>query len=170
MSCADRSVVVGKIVGLYGVKGWVRVHSFTEPPEAILAHAVWALGADAKTSRPWALREGKAHGRGVIACFEGLADRDVAAALVGSLAHVAREALPALEQGQYYWADLEGLRVLTQEGVELGLITHLFETGANDVMVVVGERERLIPYVMGSVVKRVDLVQRELRVDWDPEF
>jgi len=83
---------------------------------------------------------------------------------------VDRERLPETQAGEVYWTDLEGLRVETVDGRELGRISHLFETGANDVMVVVGERERLIPYLPGEVIKETDLEGGVMRVDWDPEF
>jgi 16S rRNA processing protein RimM len=83
---------------------------------------------------------------------------------------VQREQLPALESGEYYWTDLQGLRVVNLEGVELGVVSHLFETGANDVLVVRGERERLIPYTTGEAIQEVDLDHGQITVDWDPEF
>ena len=114
--------------------------------------------------------EGRVHGRGLVARLEGITDREVARTLVGAEIAVLREQLPALTEGDYYWADLIGLRVLTEDGLELGVIDYLFETGANDVLVVKGDRERLIPYVQGDVIKGIDLEQGEMRVDWDPDY
>ena len=97
-------------------------------------------------------------------------DRDAAAALKGTQIGVHREQLPGPGEGEYYWHDLVGLRVQTTQGMELGTVDHLIETGANDVLVVRGERERLIPFIRGQVVLSIDLAAGEMRVDWDPEF
>jgi 16S rRNA processing protein RimM len=162
-------VVVGKISAVFGVRGWVKVYSYTSPPENILDYRPWYLLRDGRW-RPSALADGKPHGKGLTARLEGCADRDHAAALVGAEIAVRRDQLPEPEQGEYYWTDLEGLRVETVAGVDLGRLDRLFETGANDVMVVLGERERLIPYLWGSVVRSVDLDAGLMVVDWDPEF
>ncbi len=160
---------VGRISGVYGVKGWIRIYSFTEPRENILQYNPWQLGR-AGEWRAVELLDGKRHGKGVIARIAGCDDRDAAAALIGTDIAVRREQLPQVPAGEYYWNDLIGLRVLTAAGEELGTVDHLLETGANDVLVVQGERERLIPYVPGEVVTGVDLDAGELRVDWDPDF
>ena len=99
-----------------------------------------------------------------------VADRDAAESWVGAQIWVERSALPKLPQGEYYWADLEGLSVETVEGVVLGVVSHLFATGANDVVAVKGERERLIPFVQPDVIRSIDLAQERMVVDWDPEF
>ena len=116
------------------------------------------------------MREGHEHGDGLLVRLEGIADRDAAAALRGSEVSLWRSQLPALEEGEYYWSDLEGLGVVTMDGAFLGVVERLFETGANDVMVVRGERERLIPFVMDEVVRRIDLAAARIEVDWDAEF
>jgi 16S rRNA processing protein RimM len=114
---------------------------------------------------------GRAHGKILVARLEGCDDRDAAEALVGYEIQVPRSRLPDdLAPGEYYWADLVGLRVETLGGVELGRIARLFETGANDVIVVEGKRERLLPYVWQQVVREVDLGAGVMRVDWDPDF
>ncbi len=161
-------MVLGRVVGLFGIRGWLKIHSHTEPRAGILDYPRWQLRL-ADGWREFAVRDGRARGRGVIASLEGVADRDAAAALVGARVAVRREDLPA-EEGAYYWADLQGLRVVTCGGVELGRVDHLFRTGANDVIVVSGERERLVPWVRPQVVVDVDLAAGVLTVDWDPEF
>jgi 16S rRNA processing protein RimM len=155
------------VSGLFGVRGWVKVFSDTRPRENILNYNPWLV----KTREGWremALAEGRVHGPGVIARLEGYTDRDQAQALVGAEIAVYRQQLPPAKKGEHYWVDLEGLRVVNLEGVELGTVSHLFETGANDVLVVVGDRERLLPYTR-QVIRDVDLEARVLRVDWDPE-
>jgi 16S rRNA processing protein RimM len=121
--------------------------------------------------RPWTVEAGRLQGKGLVVKLRGCDDRAEAAKLLGADIAVWRNQLADdLAPGQYYWADLEGLRVVTQSGVELGRLDHLFATGANDVMVVRGERERLVPYLPEQVVKEVDLRTGVMRVEWDPEF
>ena len=163
-----RLVVLGRIVGLFGVRGWVKVHSETSPPDNILAYRTWLL-RDRDQLVAHTLEQGQAHGKGVVARLAGCNDRDQAALLVGRTIEVHRSELPRPEADEYYWTDLEGLTVSTLEGVELGTVDHLFETGSNDVLVVKGERERLVPFT-GAVIQRVDLTGRRIVVDWDPEF
>jgi 16S rRNA processing protein RimM len=98
-------------------------------------------------------------------------DRDAAERLRGLEIAVRRDQFSDyLAEGEYYWTDLEGMSVVTVDGQALGTVAHLFETGSNDVMVVRGDRERLIPYIWDQVVTEVDLVARQIRVNWDPEF
>ena len=114
--------------------------------------------------------EGKTLSKGIVARIAGYEDRDRTAQLIGRAIAVRRNQLPVLEQDEYYWSDLEGLRVRNLDGADLGVVSYLFDTGANDVMVVRNARERLIPYVWGQVVKRVELEAGGILVDWDPEF
>ncbi len=162
-------VPVGRISGVYGVKGWVRIYSYTEPREAVLEYAPWWI-RDAQTWRSHALAEGRRHGKGVVARFEGCVGRDAARELLGREIAVRRTQLPDPGLGGYYWVDLVGLRVQTLDGRPLGTVSRLLETGAEDVLVVGGERERLIPFVMDRVVAQVDLERGVIEVDWDPEF
>lgn len=166
----DSMVVLGRISGIHGVRGEVKVFSETRERAGILEYPLWQL----RVSSGWRavrLLGGHVQGSGVVvARLEGVEDRDQARALIGTEIAVRREELPPPGPGTYYWADLEGLTVVNQDGVVLGTVSHLFETGANDVLVVVdGERERLIPYTR-EAVKQVDLQARTIRVDWDPEF
>jgi 16S rRNA processing protein RimM len=165
----NRRVTLGRVAGLHGLHGWLKVLSYTEPPENILAYAKWQLLSESGC-RVLAVTAGRAQGRRVLARLENVSDRDQAAALVGADIAVTRAELPATEHGEYYWSDLEGLNVRNLAGETLGTVTRLFATGANDVMVVSGERERLLPFVHGTVVKEVDLAGGEIRVDWDAEF
>ncbi len=123
-------------------------------------HGAWA---------PLRVLDGRSQGRGLIARLEGCTDRDQAHALIGAEIAIDLAQLPALGAGEYYWAQLEGLRVVNLQGVELGRVSHLLETGANDVLVVKGEREHLIPYI-GAVIRAVDTEAGLIRVDWDPDF
>jgi 16S rRNA processing protein RimM len=163
-----RMVVLGRVSGVFGVHGWVKVYSDTAPRNGILNYSPWYLGRPGRWQERRPL-EGRVHGKGLIVALEGCEDRDGAALLVGSLIAVRREQLPTADADEIYWWDLEGLRVRTLGGVELGHISHLFETPGNDVLVVRGERERLIPFLAG-VVKEVDLAGGLIVVDWDPDF
>jgi 16S rRNA processing protein RimM len=159
-------VILGRIVGLFGVRGWIKVYSYTEPREAVLDYRDWLLGRDGGWQRV-ELAEGKRHGKAVIARLEGIDDRDAAAELIGSDIGVDRDALPEPEEGHYYWADLEGLAVVHRDGTELGRVACLLATGANDVLVVDGPVERLIPFVPGTVILDVDLAAGVIHVDWE---
>lgn len=162
-------VVLGRIVGVFGVKGWVKVKSYTEPAEGILDYGAWHLvgpGAPRGAVRPL---EGRRHGTLVVARLEGVNDRDAAAPFAHCDIAVPRAELPPPGRGQFYWADLEGLEVVTTEGVGLGRVHHFVETPANPVMVVRGERERWLPLVPKHL-KSVDLDAGRVVVDWDPEF
>lgn len=161
-------VILGRIIGVYGVRGWVKVRSHTRERADILGYDRWMLRFE-DGWREYCLAEGRVHGAGLVARLEGIADRDAAAALVGTDIAVYKSQLPALERGAFYWAQLEGLKVVNMQGIDLGTVRNLFETGANDVMVVLGERERLIPFVRG-VVQKVDLVAGTVVVDWDADF
>lgn len=166
---ASRLVVIGKVTGVYGVRGWVKVQSGTEPPEAILDYPAWQLRSNTEW-RAAVLKEGRRHGKGVLAHFVDCDDRDVARTLIGAEIAVRRDAMPDPGPDQFYRVDLEGLRVHTQGGETLGVVASLMETGAHDVLVVKGERERLIPYVWGAVIKSVDLDRGVIEVDWDADF
>ncbi len=109
-------------------------------------------------------------GKGLVAKLKGCDDRESARDLIGALIQVRRGDLAELEPGEFYWADLLGLKVETLSGTELGAVDNLLETGANDVLVVRGDRERLIPFLQGQVVHDVDLDKQRIRVDWDPDF
>jgi 16S rRNA processing protein RimM len=162
-------VILGRVAGLHGVRGWVKVLSYTEPRGNILNYPNWQL----RTADGWQAFElagGQSHGTRVLAQLESVGDRDQAATLVGADIAVMRADLPAPAAGEYYWSDLEGLSVRNLAGESLGRVEQLFSTGANDVMVVAGERERLLPFLPGAVVKEVDLARGEIRVDWDAEF
>jgi len=177
-------ITVGKIGAPYGVRGWVKVQSFTESIENLLDYDPWyfssskidAKGSTSRTSLESAswivapLLEAKTHAKGIIARFKGCDDRDAALLIGGQEIAIRRDQLPEPPEGEYYWIDLQGLEVKTLDDVSLGKVDHIEATGANDVLVVKGERERLIPYVMDHIVHEVNLEAGFIRVDWDPDF
>ncbi len=169
----QKLIILGRVTGLYGVKGWVKVFSDTDPREGIANYSRWLL----KRQHGWQridVESGRKQGKYIVVKLAGIDDRDMAATLSGCEIAVTRDQLATARPGEYYWLDLEGLKVATTDGIELGIVDHLFETGANDVLVVreesSGGRERLIPYVPGQVVTEVDLQEKRMIVDWDPEF
>ena len=167
MKSADKTVALGYISAVHGIKGWVKVHSWTRPMEAILSYQPWLLGEEGKSVK---IVDGRKQGKGIAALLPGFDNREDAAVLVGQQIFVDREQMPPTEEDEYYWSDLEGLEVHTTDGKNLGRVERLLETGANDVLVVKGDKERLIPFVQGQYVKRVDLEAELIEVDWDPEF
>lgn len=160
--------ILGRVSGLFGVRGWIKVYSHTAPKENILDHRSWYLYRDGAWQE-YQLKQGKIHGKGIVASLEGVIDRDQAALLNGAEIAIPRDRLPEIPADEFYWCDLEGKRVVNLEGVELGRVDHLFETGANDVMVVKGDRQHLLPFI-AQVIKEVDLEGELITVDWDPDF
>ena len=163
-------IALGKISGVYGVQGWVKVHSFTRPIQNLLKYRQWWIakgeGYEAR------LIGGKVHANGVIAHITGkdgepITDRDIAASLLGSEILVERTAFPKLPTGQYYWVDLIGLSVVNEQGEVLGDVTDVTSNGAQDVLVMKhGEAERFIPFVHGHIIQSVDLKARRIVCNW----
>jgi 16S rRNA processing protein RimM len=160
---------------VYGVKGWVKVYSYTEPSEQILNYLPWYLKKGAKQHSVKVV-EGKKQGKGLVALTDGIEDRTQAEELIGSEIWVDKDQLPNLEKGDYYWHQLEGLEVFNEAGEFLGEVSHLFETGANDVLVVkaseksIDDMERLIPYVEKEIVLEIDLEERRILVAWGSDL
>jgi 16S rRNA processing protein RimM len=170
MSEADQPLLeLGKISGVFGVHGWVKIFSWTDPREGIVEYSPWMVHHRGQW-REMQLEAAQRQGKMVIAKLAGVDDRDQAMLLNGAVIAVHPGQLKKLKQDQYYWRDLEGLQVLTTAGVDLGRVDHLMETGANDVLVVRGDRERLIPFTPGHAVQKVDKAAGVITVDWDPDF
>ncbi len=165
----QQHISVGKISGIFGIKGWVKVFSFTDPRENILTYSPWLLKKGDLT-KAFDVVDGQLQGKTIVAQLSGLGDRDQAASLMGWDIFITRDQLPKAGNGEYYWSELVGLNVETIEGVQLGVVDGLLETGANDVIIVQGERERVIPFLQGQTIINVDLDAGKIIVDWDPEF
>jgi 16S rRNA processing protein RimM len=159
---------MGRITAPFGVKGWVKVQPFTGAPESLLAYPQWWIGRNGGW-RECRVEEAKVQSGIVVAKLAGSDDRDAAAFYRGFEIAVPREAFPEPAANEFYWADLVGLQVENAEGVDLGKVSEVFETGANDVLVVQGERERLIPFT-AQVVKQVDVAGGVIRVEWEPDY
>jgi 16S rRNA processing protein RimM len=164
----DELVVMGRIAAPYGVKGWVKVHPYTEYLDGLLDYPVWRLGKRGAW-RSYRVLDGRPHGRLLLAELEGVGDRDGAERLRGMEIAVARHELPEPDEDEYYWADLIGLEVVNVAGLSLGRVEGLLETGAHDVLRVIGEQERLIPFT-APIVVAVDKAAGCIRVDWEADY
>jgi 16S rRNA processing protein RimM len=164
----DELICVGHILGAQGIRGEVRVFSNTSPRENILNYGPWYIEQGEELEKLDV--SGRQQGRQVVARLAGIEDRNRAEELAGCRILIHRRQLPRLEAGDYYWSDLIGLKVETLQGEPLGVVASMLETGADDVMVLSGERERLIPFVIDDIVREVDLDRQRLVVDWRPDF
>jgi 16S rRNA processing protein RimM len=171
---AEEIMVLGKIVSVHGVRGEVKVYSFTDPLDNLLEYRRWTLRRDGETKQVELVR-GRVQGNVLVAKLKGLDDREVARTFAGFEIVMPRDEFPELDDGDFYWHQLIGLRVVDQAGQLLGRIDHLLETGANDVIVVkpvegsLDDRERLLPYT-DDCVQAVDLEAGEMQVEWDSDF
>ena len=158
-------VVVGRVAGAYGVKGWVRIGSYTVPPENLLSYQPWLVDGN-----PLQVLDVHTHGAGFVAQLRGVGDRDAAARLAGMQIAVPAAVLPVLDEDEFYWRDLIGLQVVNSAGEALGAVTGFLASGANDVMVVRDENvERLVPFAR-SVVQSVDRDSGCIVVDWGLDY
>ena len=170
MAGQDTEILLGRISGVYGIKGWVRIFSDTRPPAGIFSYSPWLIGRDGDW-QPHEVEASRASEKKLFCHLAGVDSREQALALVGMDIAIRRSQLPLTEAGEIYWADLQGLTVINRDGTELGTVDYLIETGANDVLVVKGrDREHLIPYIRGQTVLDVDAAAKILRVDWDEDF
>ena len=171
----DTHVVLGKLTSPHGIKGWLKVYSYTNPMDSILEYPEWWVRRGETLTRMTVV-QGSRQGKGLVVQLKGVDDRTAAEALAQADILMPKESLPELSDDEYYWHELEGLTVFTQSGERLGQVSYLFETGANDVMVVRGDndaidkRERLLPFLPDDVIVEISLEDGRMVVDWDPEF
>ena len=161
-------VVMGRVSAPFGVKGWIKVQPFTAAPANLLSYTVWWLGRDDAWLK-YAVSNVQVHGRSVVAQLEGCEDREAAARLRDVQVAIPRDALQRTDTNEFYWADLIGLKVVNNAAQHLGQVVGILETGANDVLVVEGERERLIPFI-ADVIQQVDLAHGVITVDWGADY
>lgn len=184
---SSEKLIVGRITGVYGIQGWLKIFSYTDPMEAIVDYNPWYIRAENRKNAPWTavkLKAGKRHAKTVIAKLEGCNDCDTAMSYIGNEISIKLEQLEDLKgKDEYYWRDLLGMRVINQQGIALGTVKNLMETGANDVLVVTSEnevaeetstekkhKEHLIPWTMNNAIIAVDVEQGVIEVDWDADF
>jgi 16S rRNA processing protein RimM len=164
----ENLVIIGKIISAYGIKGWVKIRPFTETAKSFIQYKKQFLSKNQKDWNCIQIEKMKIQGQDVVADL-GFENRDQAIESKGQILAVDRQQLPQLEENEYYWDDLIGLNVFDMQHNDLGKVIELIETGANDVLVVSGEKERLIPYIPQVIVK-IDLTEKRIEVDWDKEF
>ncbi|WP_392561839.1 ribosome maturation factor RimM [Orbus sturtevantii] len=172
----ENLIIVGKLGSSYGIRGWLRVFSFTEHPESLFGYKPWYIFKAGEWQEA-EVESFKPHNQDTIVKIKGINDRDDANTLTNFEIYVDAQELPALGEGDFYWKDLIGCKVIAVNGYDLGQVTDLMETGSNDVLVVkanlkdaFGAKERLIPFVDDQFIKHVDLSARTITVDWDPAF
>lgn len=173
---AEELHILGKISGYYGVKGWVKIYSYTQPRENIVRYKSLQIrsgnsrGSSENAWQAISLDNGKAHGKGVVAHFSGYDTRELSAALIGAELAVPRSEFKSAAENEYYWTDLIGLKAINLDGVELGQVSSLMETAANDVLLIKpvasNEAEILVPFVMPHFVTKVDLDSGIIELDW----
>ncbi|HTN35212.1 MAG TPA: ribosome maturation factor RimM [Marinobacter sp.] len=175
MTQSSQETVIGQITSVFGIKGWLKVFSYTDPKEGILNYRDWTLDLDGRRISV-KLEEGRRQGKAIVVRLKGIDNRETALKYCGASVKVATNELPELPAGEFYWFQLVGLSVYTVEGECLGTVHHLLETGSNDVLVVhasadsIDQRERLVPYLPDQVVKEVDMAGGRMVVSWDAEF
>ena len=168
-------VKLGRINAAYGLKGWVKVYSDTDPMEQILTYSPWWLRRGEQEIQV-EVEKGRTHGRSLVVLLPGIEDRNQAEGMIGHEVWIDSASLPQLESGEYYWHQLEGLTVVNQSDLVLGKVDSLMETGANDVMVVspgpesFDDAERLIPFVKDVVVKEVNIEAAIIVVAWESDY
>lgn len=162
-------IQVGFISGVFGVKGWLKITSFTSPKDNILHYKPWFLtkGGEEKSVN---VISGQLQAKGLVARIDGINDREQAQQLIGWDVCINYDQLPTLKKGEFYWADLVGLKVENTDGIDLGAVASLLETGANDILLVAGDRERAIPFLQGQTIKSIDLAAGKMIVEWDADF
>jgi len=174
---SEDKVLLGRITGIYGLQGWVKVHSDTMPRENITGYKEWMLEQSGQWTN-FRVIGGRPQGKTIVAQLDEVSTPEQASALIGAGIAVSRSAMPSLASGEYYWADLTGMKVRTVDGVDIGPVVRLFETGANDVVVIADERsdqaesgnEILVPWLVPDVITEVNMESRLITIDWDPDF
>ncbi len=163
-------IEIGKVNGIHGVRGWVKIFSHTHPRENILSYATWQLLISGNY-RQFHVLNGRKQGKGIVAQLREINDRDTARELIDTPIYIQRNQLQPTQNNEFYWHDLIGLEVKNLQGIVFGHVTHLLATGANDVLVIKNEeKERLVPFTFNHAVIAVDLEGREITVDWDADF
>lgn len=158
---ASKRILIGKISGCFGVKGWLKIFSYCQPRDNITSYDRWIVN-----DKVYCAVESVKHGKLVLAKLDGIDDKDSALAMLGQKIEIDKQQLEDLEDEQYYWHDLIGLQVTNKAGVDFGTVHSLMETGADDVMIVDGERQRIIPFIMHRFIIEVNLAQNSMLVDW----
>jgi 16S rRNA processing protein RimM len=165
----EKRLLVGKINGLFGVKGWLKVFSYTDPRKNILKYSPWLVEINGEW-KELIIQEGKEHSKTIIAHIENIDDRDLACQFLGQDIYIYKDQLPKLPEGEFYWDDLVGMKVVGLNGYDFGSVKGMHDTGANQVMIVsTQDQKRLIPFSKPYLIS-TELDKKLITVDWDPEF
>lgn len=165
----DQYLLAGKIGAVHGLKGWLKVHSFTNPSENILQYRPWFIES-LDGYQPLISDNHRWQAQVLVVHFKGLDSRETTGHLTNKSLYIKKAQLPLLKKGEYYWEELVGLRVSNLEGVDLGMVTSLLATGANDVLYIEGKETHCVPYLPKQVIKQVDLLEKTMLVDWPAEL
>ncbi|WP_375754163.1 ribosome maturation factor RimM [Vibrio sp. HN007] len=176
MSEQNEKMVVGKFGATYGIRGWLKVISFTDDAESIFDYSPWFINQKGQWVE-YKVESWKRHNKGMVAKLEGMDVREEAHLLTNFEISINPDSLPELSEDEFYWRELFGMQVVTTKGYDLGKVTDMLETGSNDVLVVkanlkdaFGQKERLIPFLEEQVIKNIDREAQRIEVDWDPGF
>ena len=166
----DKKIYLGKITGVHGIKGWLKIQSFSSPPENILNYPSWIINNQGEEDF-YSIEQGRKQNNKIVVKLENIDDRNTAESLINSKIQILRSDLPKLSNENYYWSDLVGLSVLSSEEKVIGKIESLIETGANDVMVIITLKDEriLIPFVMHEIIKEVNVELNYIKIDWSIE-
>jgi 16S rRNA processing protein RimM len=164
----NKRLLIGQINGLFGVQGWVKLFSYAHPRKNILSYQPWHIKVDGV----WTtldIVKGREQGKTIVAQLKDVVDREDSRRYIGVELYIEKSQLPQLAQGEYYWDELTGLEVINNQGIVLGTISYLVDTGANNVMVVNGKKEHWVPYIEPFLIS-IDMDKRQILVDWDEDF
>ena len=164
----EKKLLVGKINGFFGVQGWVKIFSYTKPRKNILEYYPWYF-VDNGTYKVIEITTGREQSKTIVAHAKGIDNRDQASQLIGKDLYIDKDQLPKLDGDEHYWHELNGFRVINKNGVDLGVVNYLVDTGSNNVLVTKGDKEHWIPYIEPYLVS-VDKQNRVITVDWDENF
>ena len=166
----NTTLVIGRIGGVYGVKGWLKIFSFTRPSKNIFSYSPWILEID-DIFHEINCEEFRKNGENYVVKILGVNNPEDASRYTNCDIAITEEQLPRLNDGEYYWRDLIAIKVINQNGDLLGKVSEIIETGANDVFVITnknkGQHKILIPYVMGLFIRDIDLTTQTMNVDWE---
>ena len=178
VSDSESFVIVGQLGAPYGIRGWLKVSSYTDDIEHIFNYQPWFIKHTPTSAwQPCRVTNWKRHNKGIVCTIEGFETREAVQQLTNLKIAVSHEAFPQLPEDEFYWQELTGMAVYNQQNYHLGKVKSLLETGSNDVLVVAanandafGQKERLIPLIDESVIKKIDRQAQRIDVDWDPGF
>ena len=164
----EEKLLIGKINGFFGVQGWVKIFSYTDPRKNILEYQPWYFIHNG-AYKVIEITSGREQSKTIVAHVKGIVSRDQASQLIGKDLYIDKDQLPELDDDEHYWYELNEFRVINKNGIDLGVVNYLVDTGSNNILVTKGEKEHWIPYIEPYLVS-VDKQNRVITVDWDENF